>query len=63
MTARELVETGYGNAEILINGIPLEEYQLTCAEEVVDYIKNPKEGILFSITTQKVLRITRGETT
>lgn len=38
MTARELVEAGYGNAEILINGIPLEEYQLTCAEEVVDYI-------------------------
>lgn len=63
MTVRELVEAGYEDAEILINGISLEEYELTCNEEVVDYIKNPKEGILFSITTQKVLRTTRGETT
>lgn len=61
MTVHELVEAGYEDAEILINGIPLEEYQLTCAEEVVDYIENPKEGILISITIQKVLRITRGE--
>ena len=61
MTVRELVEAGYEDAEILINGIPLEEYELTCNEEVVDYLKNPKEGILFSITIQKVLRITRGE--
>ena len=61
MTAKDLVEMGYGNAEILLDGSPINKHQINYTGRITDVtFGDPKEDVIFTVIANETLNITRG---